>query len=147
MPEPSTADKVKCPASAGHRKEQSLLLQPCGLSLVPLRAEPNRDINVCRVPAPASQSLGWRNNGLITCTLLYSEWQEFYWVILFPWMMFPISLMGIRRGRGAQQLLNLSVKMYTPGEVSEHWRALIGNPHSRIAVQTQPFESALELLY
>lgn len=54
----------------------------------------DKSINVCRVPAPASQSLEFRNNGLITCTLLYSEWQEFYWVILFPWMMFRNHLWG-----------------------------------------------------
>lgn len=105
--------------------------------------------NVCRVPHPSiTKSMELRNNGLITCTLLYCEWQGFYWVILFPWMMFIISFMEISgRGGGAQELLQewKCTLIYTPGAVSEPWRAVISEPHSRVAMWIWIFPRAFIL--
>lgn len=93
-------------------EEQSLLLQPCSLSPAPLWAASNRGSwrsrHVCSVPGTAARSLELRSDGLVACTLLSSEWQGFYCVILFPWMMFIVSFIGISGGRWAQELLNLS---------------------------------------
>ena len=45
--------------------------------------------HICGIPTHPSitkKSLELRNNGLITCVLHHTEWQQFYWVIFFWWI-------------------------------------------------------------
>lgn len=107
---------------------------------MPLQAKPNKTAGEAGAltespPQHHKEELGIEEQWLITCTLLYCEGQGFYWVILFPWRMCIISFMEISGEKGAQELPQewKCTLIYTPGAVSEHWRALISKPRSRVA--------------